>query len=249
MFKKVFTGFALTAAFSMLAMAQKPKSQKEVEALQAVMSAQTPDARITAVEDLISKFSDTEFKSWAYSAAADAAQMKRDVPKAIFYYEQSLKADPKNHGAMLMLAGVIAQNTKEFDLDKDDKLAKAEKYAKDAMAMIPSAAKPNNQVTDAQWDAQKKDDMAQAHVDLGMIATVRKKYDVAATEFKTAVDTASQPDAVAMIRLAGAYTDGGKYDDAVTTLDKVLAMSNLNAQIKQVAESEKARAQKAKTAK
>ena len=68
--------------------------------------------------------------------------------KAIIYYQQALEANPKDYNAMLMLAAETARTTREFDLDKEEKLAKAEKYAKDGMALIPSAAKPNPQFTD-----------------------------------------------------------------------------------------------------
>ena len=82
-----------------------------------------------------------------------------------------------------------------------------------------------------------------------MIAVARKKYDVAAGEYKTATETAADPQPATFIRLGGAYTDSGKPDQAIATLDKVLAMPNLPDQFKQVAQSEKARAEKAKTAK
>jgi len=246
---KLLKGTLLMAASAVLVLAQKPKSQKEVDAIMAVQQATTADARITAAENLVAKSADTEFKAWAYNVAAEAAQSKRDNPKTIFYYEQAIKADPKNYTAMLMISGVIAQSTREFDLDKEEKLARAEKYANDGAALIPSAAKPNPQITDAQWDAMKKDDAAQAHVDMGLIAMVRKKPDVAATEFKTALDSAATPDPIVMIRLAGALNESGKPDDAITVLDKALATPNLNPQIKAVADSEKARSQKLKTAK
>ena len=95
----------------------------------------------------------------------------------------------------------------------------------------------------------KKDDLARGHEALGLIAVARKKYDDAASEFKTATETASQPQPATFIRLGGAYTDAGKPDQAIAQLDKVLAMPNLPDQIKKVAQSEKARAEKAKTAK
>src|SRR5437660_1183771 len=95
--------------------AQTPKSQDEVKALQAVMNAKAPDERIQAVEALVQKFGDTEFKAWAFNAAGEAAQMKRDNPKAIFYYDQALKAEPKNTQAMLMMGGLLAQTTREND--------------------------------------------------------------------------------------------------------------------------------------
>jgi hypothetical protein len=84
---------------------------------------------------------------------------------------------------------------------------------------------------------------------LGLISVARKKYDAAAGEFKTATETASQVQPATFIRMAGAYTDAGKPDMAIAALDKVLAMDKLPDQIKQVAQSEKARAEKSKAGK
>jgi tetratricopeptide (TPR) repeat protein len=229
--------------------AQQPKSQPEVEAIQKVVNATTADARIAAVEELITKFADTEFKAWALNMGGEAAQIKRDNPKAIVYYERALEADGKNYNAMLMLAGLIAQGTREFDLDKEEKLGKAEKYAKEAIALVAAAPKPNPQVTDAQWEGAKKDFTAIAHQDLGLVAIARKKYDVAITEFKTSLDTAASLDPSVMVRLGGAYSDAGKFDEAIATFDKVIGMADVNAAVKQVAQAEKARAEKAKAAK
>jgi hypothetical protein len=76
---------------------------------------------------------------------------------------------------------------------------------------------------------------------------VRKKYDVAASEFKTAVEGAPTPDQSTMVRLASAYDLNGKPDDAIAVLDKLMAMPDLNPQIKQFAEKEKVTAMKLKT--
>ncbi len=241
--------WVILAVVPTLVMAQKPKSKKEQDAVMAVQSAQTPDDKIAAVESLIQKFSDTEFKSWALNRAAESARQKKDSAKATFYAEQALAADPKDYEAMLLLAAEIAAHTREFDLDKDEKLNKSEKYAKDALAAIPNAAKPNAQVKDNEWDAFKKDMMAQAHESLGTAAMVRKKYDVAAQEYKTATETAADQEPATYVRLASAYTEAGKFDDSIATLDKVLAMPDLNPVVKQVAQGEKARAEKGKAAK
>ncbi len=248
--KKVITLVAVLAAGSLLLNAQqKAPSPDEVKALQAIVNSQTVDARVTAVDNFVKNFPKSEYRSFALTMAAEAYEAGGNITKAIIYYQQALEANPKDYNAMLMLAAETARTTREFDLDKEEKLTKAEKYAKDGMALIPEAVKPNPQLTDEQWNNLKKDDTARGHEALGLIAMVRKKYDVAATEFKTAVDTASQPQVTTMIRLGGAYTDAGKPDDAIATLDKVLATPNLPDQIKKVAESEKARAQKVKSGK
>ena len=220
-----------------------PKSQKEVDALNAMFKAPPGDAQIAAAEELLAKFADTEFKSLALFLEADSyARAKNNFEKAVVYGEQSLAADPTNYQAMLLLARQYASHTGENDLDKEEKLAKATKYANDAIPVITNAPKPNPGVPDDQWANAKKDYIAQAHEALGMAADVRKKYDVAATEYKAALDGAATPDPATMVRYAIAEEHLGKFDEAIATLDKVLADPNSAPVVKQFATSEKAKA-------
>ena len=225
----------------------QPKSQKEVEAINAIFSATDPDARIAAAENLLTKFADTEFKAVALQVAAASAQQKNDFEKMVIYSERTIDADPQNYPAMLMLANGIAQKTREFDLDKEEKLQRSEKYAHQALELINTAAKPRADITDEQWEAAKKDYQAQAHEALGLAAMVREKYDVAANEFKTSSEVSPTPDQATLVRLAAAYNLSGKPDVAIAVLDKLLAMPDLNPQIKQVAQNEKVNAMKLKT--
>jgi hypothetical protein len=207
-------------AVGALAMAQKPKSKSEVEALQAIQAEQDPTAIIAKVDAFVAKYADTEFKTWAYTRAAEAALQKNDGAKVVIYSELAIESDPKAYHPMLMEAGELARSTRENDLDKDEKLGKAEKLVKQAMEIIPTAAKPNAQIADAQWDEVKKEFLADGHRDLGMIAAVRKKNDVAIAEFKQAVEIPAQPDPSAFIRLAAAYNDNKQPDQALATLAK-----------------------------
>jgi tetratricopeptide (TPR) repeat protein len=210
------------------------KSAGESQALMALIQAQgNPDATIKAAEDLLTKYADTQFKETALLQEANAYQTKGDADKAQIYGERVLEVNPKSFQAELMLGELLAQRTRENDLDKEEKLTKAEKYFNSAMANVQSAAKPNPQVTDAQWDEGKKFVTAEAHNGLGLVALVRKKYDVAITEFKTAADTDPQP--AYLVRLASAYESSGKHAEAIATCDKVLADPQLHPQIKQVA--------------
>lgn len=217
----------------------QPKSQKEVDALQAVFQTQDPDARITAVENLLSKFADTEFKAIALQVAAMSAQQKNDFDKMVIYAERTLEADPKNYSAKLMLASGIAQRTKEFDLDREEKLKRAEGYAKSAMEDIKTAAKPRPDITDEQWEGARKDFTSQAHEALGVAAMVRKNYAGAASELKMAIDAAAQPDPATMVRLAAAYNALSQPDNAIAVLDKLGTVSNVPAVITNAAQAER----------
>ena len=88
---------------------------------------------------------------------------------------------------MLLISTALAQKTREFDLDKEEKLTRAEKLAKQAMDVIPTAPKPRPDIPDAQWDGAKKDAMSEAHQALAMSAVARKKYDVAIAEYKLSI--------------------------------------------------------------
>jgi len=225
----------------LLAQQPKPKSQAEVEALRTMFGAQTADARIAACENVLTKFADTEFKAVALYFEAVSYDEKHDYENTIVFGERTLEADPKYYQAMLLLAGVIAQRTKEFDLDREEKLAKVEKYAKSALELVKDAPKPNSTITDEQWTAAKKDFAAQAHSALGMGAMARKKYDVAESEFKLSLEVADRPDAATMVRLGKAYSDDGKYDDAIAQFDKVMAMPDASVPVKQIAQAERVR--------
>jgi len=238
----MFTAFVAVAA---LAMAQKPKSKPEAEALMAIQAEQDPAAKIAKVDAFVAKYADTEFKTWAYTQAAEAAEQTNDGAKVIIYAELAMETDPKAYHPMLMVAAELARGTRENDLDKEEKLTKADKLARQAMELAPTAPKPNANIPDAQWEEIKKEFVAEAHRDLGMVASVRKKYDVAIAEFKQSVEIPADPDPGNFIRLAGAYTDNKQPDEALAVLAKMPA----NPQFAPFADREKKRAEALKAMK
>ena len=233
---------ALTAGLFLaaLAPAQQVKSKKESEALLAINAATTPDDRIAAIENLLTRFADTQFKVIVLEMAAETARMKGDVETTVIYCERALEADPKSLSALAILSKITAERTREFDLDKEEKLTKAEGYARKCIELAPTAKDPITQRPAADWETMKKDLAAQAHEALGASAALRKKYDAAITEYKTALEGTPVVDPATQIRLGIVYTAAGQYDDAVAILDK--AMTSDNATIKQIAAQEKVKA-------
>lgn len=226
----------------------RPKSQKELEALKAWQAATDPDARIKAIENVLTNFADTEFKIFLLQDALQLEQRKGDFAQVVFYGERLLEADPKNAFALVTLAGETTRHTREFDLDKEEKLAKADKYAKAALEAAKDMAKPRADITDAQWEGAKKDLQAQAYEALGQSATLRKKYDEAIADFKQALAVQSTVDPATWVRLGQAYEDAGKYDEATETLDKAINMPDVNPRVKAVAQAKKDEVAKKKAA-
>jgi len=233
-----------------LALAQtqpKVKSPKEADAIRAVQAATTADERLKAIDNVLTKFADTEFKPLLLQMAMQLSQQKNDYAQTTFYAEQLLEASPKNVFATVTLAGEIARHTREFDLDKEEKLAKAEKYANESIANVAGIPKRAD-LSDDQMNAMKKDLTAQAHEALGMIASLRKKYDVAITEFSASLSGSSAADPATMVRLGQAYEDAHQFDEATATFDKAINAPNASPAVKQIAQGKKNEVAKMKAA-
>jgi tetratricopeptide (TPR) repeat protein len=239
-----FTPVALLALAGTQLFAQKqlkPKTPKEGQAINAILQAQDPDARIKAADELIKNFADTDFKAFALELEAESYLVKGDNDKAIVFGEQTLEVDPKNYQAAVLLAKAYAITTRVNDLDKEEKLTKAVKYANLTLELIKTAEKPNAQLPDAQWTEVKNDIMGQAYLALGISAAFHNKMDDVTADFQKVSELDSDP--TDLIRGGRVLLDTKKYEQAVTWFDKAASAPNANAQIKDIAAKDKARAQ------
>jgi len=228
----------------------KPKSPKEVEALQKVQAAAQAnnfDGEIQAINYVLENFADTEYKVMLLGMAQEAAQNKGDYAGAVAFGEQTVQADPNNIPARVYMAESIAQHTRENDLDKEQSLKKVDEYANKALDLLKSSTAPPAGTPDAQWPDMKKQFTSQSYDALGQAADLRKKFPDAIQDYKNALD-AQPANAVAEARLAKAYVDAKQYDDAIATADKVSAMSGAPAVVKQFAQTQKDNATKMKNA-
>jgi tetratricopeptide (TPR) repeat protein len=133
----------------------------------------------------------------------------------------------------------LAQRTREFDLDREEKLNRAEKLAKGAIELVKTAVKPNPSVTDEQWETAKKEYTGQAFEGLGMAAMARKDNEACAANLQLAVDNSAQPDPATLVRLGSCYGKVKKFDEGIAALDRALADPSSVDVIKQAATQEK----------
>ncbi len=227
----------------------KAKSQAEQQALQAMAQATNSKQREAAGEEFLTKYADSEFKAVVLLVVAQSAEELGEADKAIIYGERVLEANPDpatKAQALILLAKQNAQRTREFDLDRDEKLAKVSKYGKDAIDTLNTMAKPNPAMTDDQWNTMKSDLLSDAHEALGMGAAVKKDYAAAESELKESVALGKTGLPTSSVRLADVYNREGKYDDAIALCDKLLATPNLHPGIKSMTENQRAKAVKAK---
>ncbi len=139
----------------------------------------------------------------------------------VIFAERALEADPKDFRAMLMLANHYATHTRENDLDREEKLGKAEKYANQVIEHDEDGAEAESADSGRAVGGRQEGHTAEAYNAIGVANLTRKKYDAAAAAFKSAVDANSRPEPAYMVRLASALQSGGKNDEAIVWCDKV----------------------------
>ena len=239
----------LSLGFGLWAQDQpRPKSQKELEALRAVQSAKTPDEQLKAIENVLENFADTQYKVILLQSAVQIEQQKGDFAQVVFYCQRLIEADPKNAFGLVTLAAETARHTREFDLDKEEKLAGVDKYAKAAIEAAKQMPKPRPDITDEQWEGARKDMESQAYEAEGMAAALRKKYDEAIADYKQALTVAATKDPATMVRMGQVYIDAGKLDDAAAAFDNALSSPVASPQVKTVAQAKKEEVAKRKAA-
>ncbi|HTU44397.1 MAG TPA: hypothetical protein VMF91_05015 [Bryobacteraceae bacterium] len=255
--KSHFRAYVAALALAAISLAGKqaqqtgphPKSQKEVDALkkvQADQQAKNWDAEMTDINYVLENFADTEYKSMLLDMAIQAAQNKGDYAQTVAFAEQAVQADPNNVEAYVKLAETIALHTRENDLDKDTSLKKVDTDAHKALDLLKTASTPPTGITADQWPTYKKQLEGQAHDAMGMADDIAKKFPESIEEYKAAI--AVYPNPIILTHMAKAQIDAKQFDDAIATDDKVLAMSDAPADVKQFAQNQKDSATKMKGA-
>jgi tetratricopeptide (TPR) repeat protein len=204
---------------------------EEGQAIWAVANELDPDRAIQLAQDFEKKFPNSPVLSEAYSSAAVAYARKDEITQAVEYGEKSLKSNPQNLKALLLLAPLLPQPQllKSGDLDKDKKLTDAESYAKRALPLIDQLPRQPNE-TDDQLQKRKAGYAAQMHSALGMVHLERSTLALqgpdheelakAEEEYQFAVTMTDQPIAQDYYRLAEVRVMLGKLDAAIEAFRK-----------------------------
>jgi tetratricopeptide (TPR) repeat protein len=203
------------------------KTQAEFDAYNAAAANQKdPAAMEKAADDFATKFPDSELRALLIKAAMRGYQNANNGDKMLEESQKLLKLDPDDPEALIASAEVIAERTRDTDLDKDQRFAQATKYAQHALETIDTDVPIPANVPQAQIDAYKGLLRSSAYSVLGTIQYDQEKYADAQGYFQKSIDAyPSQPDPVVVLRLALALDKQGKYGDALKQANRAVDLT------------------------
>jgi len=193
------------------------KTQPEFDAYKtAVANDKDPAALEKAADDFATKFPDSELRVLLYKSAMRSYQTANNGDKMSEEAQKLLKLDPDDPEALIAVSEVIAERTRDTDLDKDQRYAQATKYAQHALETIDTDVAIPASTPQSQIDAYKGLLRSSAYSILGTIAYGQEKYPDAEGYFRKSIDAyPSQPDPVVVLRLALALDKQSRYADAL----------------------------------
>jgi tetratricopeptide (TPR) repeat protein len=202
------------------------KTQAEFQAYKDVMVLTDPAAAEKAADDFAAKFPDSELRVLVYKSVMAKYQQSNNGDKMMEMARKALAIDPDDPQALLGVAQVLAERTRDTDLDKDQKLAEAKKDAERSLVTIDTDI-PTTGYPPEQLAAFKNRSKSDAYAILGTLAFNDKNWPTAETNLRSSVDADPQePDPVSIFRLAVALDmqnkipEAIKYDDQAVDLTK-----------------------------
>jgi tetratricopeptide (TPR) repeat protein len=203
------------------------KTQPEFDAYNAAIANQKdPAAMEKAAEDFATKFPDSELRVLLYKAVVAGYQNANNGDKMSDMAQKVLKLDPDDPVALIAVSEVIAERTRDTDLDKDQRFDQAKKYALHALETIDTDVPVPSNAPQSQVDAYKGLLRSSAYSVLGTIAYDQEKYADAQGFFQKSIDAyPTQPDPVVVLRLALALDKQAKYPEALKAANQAVDLT------------------------
>ncbi len=169
------------------------KDRAEYDLVQSALAEKDPQKKLELLDQWKAKYPETDFKEMRLEAYMDTYQALKQPDKWLATAKELLALNPKNLKALYWVAVLsVPGQTSADGLDQAQKAANG----------LLNAEKPP-QATDEQWKATQGQMATVAHRTLGWVATQRKDFTTAESEFKT--ELKSNPgDSQAVYWLAGA---------------------------------------------
>jgi tetratricopeptide (TPR) repeat protein len=206
------------------------KTQAEFDAYKVAAANTTDGAALEkAADDFATKFPDSELRILLYRTAMHTYQTSNNSEKMMDMGRKVLKIDPDDPEALVGVAQVLAERTRETDLDKDQRFDEGTKLALHAIETTDTDITVPPGTPQDKIDAYKGFLKSSAYYVLGTIQYSREKYADAEGYFHKSLDAfPSQPDPLAVLRLALSLDKQEKYPEALKYANQAVQMTEAN---------------------
>ena len=217
------------------------KTQPEFEGYKAAAALTDPAALEKAADDFAGKFPDSELRPVLYKAAMHAYQQVNNAQKMMDMARKVLSFDADDPEALLGVSQVLAERTRDTDLDKDQRLAEAKKDAEHALVTIDTDV-PSTGYPPEQLNAFKGFMRSEAYAILGTIAFNAKAWPEAESNLRKSIDAfPQQVDPIAVFRLAVTLDMQNRIPEALKYVNQAVELTKEDTAAGKAARDEKDR--------
>jgi tetratricopeptide (TPR) repeat protein len=220
------------------------KTQPEFDAYKVAAANTDPAALEKAADDFATKFPDSELRVLLYQTAMRLYQNANNAEKTEAMGRKVLSFDADNPEALVIVAEVIAERTRDSDIDKDQRFGEAIAMAQKATQTVDTDVQVPTGTPQDKIDAYKALLRSNAYSILGTIEFKKESYPAAQEDLQKSIDAfPSQPDPVVVLRLALALDKQGKYPEALKAANRAVELTQDNTPIGTPARRERDRLQ------
>jgi tetratricopeptide (TPR) repeat protein len=207
---------------------QPPVSPEEDAAAKAFQGMPNTDLpkKIAAGEEFLAKYPESRYRSPVYSALTMAYLQTGNTAKGFEMGDKEVALKPDDVQILAILSQTITRSMNAGTPEPAKQLAKAETYAKRAIELTPSLAKPEG-MADQNFIVAKNETLTMAHSGLGLAYLREGKYNEAIPELEQSVkiDPNPTPEQTNLYLLGLANQKASHFDQAAVVFGKCAAMA------------------------
>jgi tetratricopeptide (TPR) repeat protein len=220
------------------------KTQPEFDAYKAAVATTDPAALEKAADDFAAKFPDSELRVLLYKNVMRLYQNANNTDKTEAMGRKVLGFDADDPEALVIVAEVIAERTRDSDIDKDQRFGEATAMAQKATQTIETDVQVPAGTPQDKVDAYKAMMRSQAYSIIGTIDFKKENYPSAEQNLQKSLDAyPADPDKVVVLRLALTLDKEQKYPEALKVANRAVELTQDNTPIGTPARHERDRLQ------
>ena len=220
------------------------KNQEEFAAYKDAVSKPDPASMEQAAVAFAQKYPDSELKGALFQTVMLQYQNQNNGDKTLEMGRKVLASDPDNVIALVTVSSVLANRTRESDLDKEERLAEAKKDAGKAIELINSGEGVPPGYPADRTESFKNTILAMAYASQGQADFVNNNFAAAEQSLRKSTTIAGiQPDPISWLQLTLTLDRENKYAEALQTANKCIEVSQ-GSPVQQYCTQERDRLQK-----